>query len=413
MRIFKWLSFALMMTLIGLAAGCSGDTTNNYAAGSITSISKGTLQGAVMNAVTGERIGGSDLKMFLIQGTEDRIPNKLITDTANVLVGEYAFTDIPITAGSDSTFKIVVVKAGYQRFESEFSYKATASTTEVFNKIGNIYLYPTSNSAPDYKFTITANGKPVSGATVLFQQNPTANTATALIAPNSTTIGAAPGGASSTRLFATSSLIPSLSATTTAEGTVTFSGTNLVLGGNYNLIVLPVSFESATFGKIADPNNPFVIGTTPVTDIIALTDIQQTTSNNFGLYVTSISNSVSGSINGSGQLIITFNRSVTVNKGATGFGLGVLPGGGLPAPVFAGTNPVTASLSTDGLTLTLSPNFTTAPASTSYDTSIQYSPGTATISPVGYPGSTFDVFSLLKANGAAISGAVKMIGTQP
>jgi len=71
--------------------------------------------GQIMDALNGAGIGGSDLQVYLIQGLSNRPADKLTTDVNNVLVGEYAFANIPVaTTNTDaslkSLFKIVAVK---------------------------------------------------------------------------------------------------------------------------------------------------------------------------------------------------------------------------------------------------------------------------------------------------------------
>src|SRR2546430_2147298 len=81
-----------------------------------------TLQGVVADAVTGARLGG-DLKLSLVQGTEVRGPTRLITGSGDPLAGEYAFSGVPLNLNSgNNVFKVIAIRSGYQRFESEISY---------------------------------------------------------------------------------------------------------------------------------------------------------------------------------------------------------------------------------------------------------------------------------------------------
>ena len=110
----------LAMAGLLLAISCTGSS------GILTLGVSYTLQGIIADAVTGQRLGG-DLKLYLIQGPEVRGPSRLITGTSDPLMGEYAFTGIPVTfAGFDgtpsNTWKVVAIRSGYQRFESELAF---------------------------------------------------------------------------------------------------------------------------------------------------------------------------------------------------------------------------------------------------------------------------------------------------
>src|SRR5438552_17433805 len=104
------------LAMAGLLIACSCGNPNVLALGTTW-----TLTGVVADAVTGARIGGGDLKLYLVQGADVRGPTRLIT--SGDLMGEYAFSGIPadFASGTNQTWKVVVVKGGYQRFESEIS----------------------------------------------------------------------------------------------------------------------------------------------------------------------------------------------------------------------------------------------------------------------------------------------------
>src|SRR6184192_259369 len=110
----------LAMAGLLIAVSCSGSN------GILTLGQTYTLQGIVADAVTGARIGG-DLKLYLIQGPEVRGPSRMISGANDPLLGEYAFTGIPVNFQSEestlnNTWKVVAVKPGYQRFESEIAF---------------------------------------------------------------------------------------------------------------------------------------------------------------------------------------------------------------------------------------------------------------------------------------------------
>ncbi len=162
-------SFMVCAFLAGCKVNIPCQNCENYA----------TLQGTIMDAVTGERIGGTtsgrnqDIEIYLIQGATIRQPTSFIGNADNSLVGEYAFTQVP-AGGSHNTgydpndsenneYKLVVIKEGYQRFEGK------VDLVDIDNKIGNVYLFPEGYHAPDYMFQVVYNGAPVDNATVLFQ----------------------------------------------------------------------------------------------------------------------------------------------------------------------------------------------------------------------------------------------------
>lgn len=389
-----------------------------------------TLQGIVADAVTGARIGG-DLKMFLIQGPEVRGPSRMITGTSDPLMGEYAFTGIPVEyASGNNVWKVVVVKSGYQRFESEVAFVAstvggvgsTALLDSAFSRIGNIFLFPTGATAPDYTFVASYNGKPVPGATV--QLDP-------ISASNGNTF--VTGGSGDT-LPAYNGYVAALAATTDTTGKATFAGTLLALGARYNVQVLPVAFKDPTtntttleLGLIPPPSaggKPgIIVGLDSVLQSLALSDLTPATG--LPLYLADASNRAVGSIQTNGALVITFNAPVALVN-ANGFGAAFSAGtkadGTTPGTAQLNTvQPVNASLSPDGLTLTLAPNYSGAPAgsagtpaapgATDRGVEIQYKNGSSAVAPKDYPAATFNVLTppggaLKFADGSGESGVV-------
>jgi hypothetical protein len=139
---------------------------------------------------------------------------------------------------------------------------------------------------------------------------------------------------------------------------VTFPATALVLGGRYTIDVLPTTYEGSQLQ--VQRNLSFTVGTSINTQDIAMIESVPGTSN--GLYITSASNSDSdNSIVSSGVLTVKFSRAVSlVNEktiNATLDGTTILAV--LDNAAF--DNRVTAAVSADGLTLTLTPNFSTLP----------------------------------------------------
>ncbi len=350
-----------------------------------------TLQGVVANAVTGARVGGNDLKLYLVQGVDIRTPTRITSDAADPLFGEYAFTGIPADINAtNKTYKVVAVQPGFQRFESDLSFQARsgALVDTVYNRIGNIYLFPVGVTAPDYVYTVTYNGKPVPNATV--QLDP-------MTSSNSLTYNPADA------LPATTGLLASISVTTDASGKATFAGSSLVLGGAYQVSVLPAPFtdtagNTVQLARFTTVTN-LVVGITNNALQIALADLTPTTGT---VYITSATNQLAGQVIQSGQLVLTFNAPVTLVN-ATSFSATLFNNATATLAVPA----VVATLSADGLSLTLSPNFAVVPGATDRGLGIIYGDGTALVSPRSYPAQTLRVFADLRfGNGDVPSGLV-------
>ena len=132
-----------------------------------------------------------------------------------------------------------------------------------------------------------------------------------------------------------------------------------------------------------------------------------------------------------GITTITFNRPVALNgavptaTAALGFGATLGSAGTAVlnpttnTAVVPPTRQVIASLSADGLTLTLTPSFATAPVATNFNLQVTFNDGTATVSPVGQPDQLFSLFGavpgatqLRNASGATLNTTVHIIGPQ-
>ena len=371
-----------------------------------------TLQGTIFDAINGERIGGADMQIYLVQGETVRNPTTyndgvkkggLFKDNQTAaLIGDYSFTNVP--AGSymgteedpidpeNNEYRIVVIKAGYQRFEG---------VVDLFgfdNQIGNIYLFPEDYFAPDYTYTVVYNGKPVPNVTVMLDPNVSTNNAYASI---------------SHRIAPENGYLESLQAITNAKGQVIFAGSELALGTAYKTKVANVVFEGIQLTGPAAIN--LEVGKADVEQIINLVDMCDTIGNAYCLQVVSISNSVANQIDASGKLTITFNRAVTLGARPTpvapataGFSatLSVASAAVWPA---APASRVSASLSTDGLTLTLTPAWTTPPAlTTELGQAILYTDNLGFLSVSGYPDSYIQLSTLTDVNGDAISRVVHL-----
>jgi hypothetical protein len=355
-----------------------------------------TLQGTIMDAVTGERIGGTtsgrnqDMEIYLIQGATIRQPTSFIGDANNSLVGEYAFTQVPAGGSHNSgydpndsennEYKLVVIKEGYQRFEGK------VSLVDIDNKIGNVYLFPEGFDTPDYTFTVVYNGRPVDNATVQFQPDADDNE---IITKSTDTIDPDSG------------YLPTLTAQTDADGKVTFAGSQLGLGSRYQVTVLPTEFEGVDLAF--EEGAYYVVGKATTDNILYMNDLVAS-ANPYGLYVTYISNADPDQVDPTGTLTIVFSRPVTLTTGAAGFTATEFS----PAGILTVGDEVNESLSADGLTLTLTPNWSTPPAAGETGTYIDYNNGTAFISVVGYPDTAFLVFALRDANDVLIGDAVQL-----
>lgn len=336
-----------LILVAGMVLGCLGCNGNGS-----QFVKYGTLQGKIMDAVTGEAIGGDDLEIYLIQGKETRKPSKLVKNMDNDLVGEYVFDKIPVQLYNyytdDAIFKIVVIKEGYQRFEStDVCFTTTFAardigdgvetdlwiTNEVINQIGNIYLYPLGTTAGDVTvYVYDPQGTPIDGANVLLRQN---------VYNNSTV------SYTSDRLWPTGGLYPSLTDTTDSNGKATFSGDDLTLGGSYSTVVEALTNDDGEQLATATSAS-FIIGidnTTRVVNMGVVTGTQV-------LYVTSVSNQFSGTITPAGTLTITFNQPIIVD---TTLFTATVTDGVLASAI------VNAELSNSDMTLTLRPTFTTDP----------------------------------------------------
>jgi hypothetical protein len=392
-----------LFVFMGMLSGCSENKTTTAAnnAEPINEFNKTlTLQGKIMDATTGAGIGGDNLRVFLIQGASNRGPDKLNSGSTDPLIGEYAFAGIPISYVTNNTaYKVVVIKTGYQTFEGEFVFDANYTSGSVmdstYNWIGNIYLYPVGAQAGDVTISVVnPMNVPVPGATVLMHQNINSN-----VAVNGTTGGTTTlpgGGIGSTTLTATNNLISSITGTTDSNGNVVFAGSTLALGASYTPTALSTTFDGQQLAVTA--GTAVVVGTNDAAQQIKMTDLEPTATN---LYVVAASNSVTGSIQTTGELALTFNRKIDFDSnGATSFTATATDG------VLNATS-ATAAISADGFTLTLTPSFATPP--TVAGTTVTFAGGVGSIIIQGYKGTSYSALAINDINNTAISAIVKMI----
>ena len=366
---------------------------------------RATIQGAVFDATTGARLGGNDLKMTLVQGSSDRSPSKLNRDTNSDLMGEYAFADVPVNVdGGNITFKMVITKTGYQRFEGTVTYNVAegdlvATTDKIINLIRDVYLFPVGATAPDIEVAVEFDREPVPGAIVALQQRTESNVASVDAAGNGN------------RLLAASGLIPTLTATTDAAGKVTFAGASLVLGGAYRLVVLPIKHEGVPLARFIAGAN-IIAGTATSPTLVSMSDTTPS-GNDDGIFVVFASNRDTDDITGltnPGVLTLVFNRPVELNNVTGNPFTATLVNAGAAVLNGAGTSTsVSGVLSVDGLTLTLTPQFTTAPIATDVNLDAVFAGGQLTVAgDEGAQGKA--VFGLSYLDGVIISGTVNVTG---
>jgi hypothetical protein len=334
----------LLVTMV-LLFGCQGKTDNSATTQNVLPPQEYnktfTLQGKIMNALTGAPVGddaAGALAVYLIQGDIDRGPTKLHSGAGDPLLGEYSISGIPAdkTFG-EAIFKVVVIKSGYQDFSANINFDATITAGAfandgTLNMIGNIYLFPIGAVPGDIVVEVRSpHLVPVPGATVLLQQNVTNNTVNALTGD---------------RLLPTAGLYSSMSATTDANGLATFSSANLVLGGGYNAVVEAINFQGDELGTTTSA--VFVVGTDSLHQNISMNAAGSS------FFVTSASNQIPGTITFSGILTLNFNEPIALTTTAFGATLVSTTSGTV-------TTPVTGVLSNNNLTLTLTPTFTAPP----------------------------------------------------
>jgi hypothetical protein len=149
------------------------------------------------------------------------------------------------------------------------------------------------------------------------------------------------------RLAPTAGLYSALSGTTDANGMVTFSGTELVLGGRYVAKVAPMTFSGQVLIGAINGYNFWEYSENPT---MVITMANNATPE---LFATSASNRDPAPPTPSGVLTITFNQPISLD---TTFFSAVLSG-----TTGTVTSPVNALVSADNQTITLTPTFTATP----------------------------------------------------
>lgn len=329
---------AALFSAVSLLAACGGEENSDNSVGQNYHEIETTLQGSIFNAIDGSRITDKSLKVTLVQGTDYR-KAKVRTGDSD-FAGDYAIKSIPTSTNNNIDYRIVSTADGYQPFETTVGFTNTITTLQdkQANAVGNIYMYPLGSFANDVKINVTYNNEPVIGATVFLNPYTSNNTATT---DRSNTLFAQDDG-----------FQQAMSAVTDDAGIVTFSGTSLVLGGQYGIDVMPIIHQGT---QLAISSTSIInVGTDNTTTNVSMSETVPGNEN--GLYVTSASN-LTESVTASGALTLTFSRAVSfVNEENITATLA-----NDTTAVIDGSDSVVGILSTDGKTLTLTPQFSTAP----------------------------------------------------
>ncbi len=377
-------------TLPLMLAACGGDETNvtsevNY------HNAKTTLSGVVRNAETNGVISDKSLEVKFFQGTSVR-KAKLSRDE-----GYYSVNEIPTNFNNTNQYRISVNAEGYLPFEGVVSFTGTQSDynekiqdKEFFN-VGNINLYPVGTTAADYKVTVTYDGKRVPNTEVIAELN----SVTPFVQNSQATL-----------ITVALDDVTRITTTTDENGVATFAGSDLVLGGRYDLTVKPTSFNGVTVFDAGSVR--FNVGTSQLATRLPLSKLTNGTDE--GLYVVKTSNeNTNAEGNGTGVLTITLSQDVTVYKAdkitisrVAGFKAdGITVGGTELVPTAESPVTVTAS----GNTITLTPKFKTPPEAGDTGVTVTYANLKVQLAGVD---KVFDVFSLTAPSGLTLSGTVKV-----
>lgn len=350
------------------------------------------LSGVIRNAETNGVISDKSLEVKFFQGTSVR-KAKLSRDE-----GYYSVNKIPTNFNNANQYRISVNAEGYLPFEGTVSFQGNQAnyTNNILDKeiyeIGNINLYPVGTTAADYKVTVTYDGKRVPNTEVIAELN----SVTQFVQNSQATL-----------ITVASDNVTRITTTTDENGVATFAGSDLVLGGRYDLTVKPTSFNGVTVFYAGSVS--FNVGTSQLETSLTLNPLSNGTAE--GLYVVKTSNeNTNAEGNGSGALKIEFSQSVTVVK-EDDIAVTLAPGlkaDGVTAGASAltATNPVTVTGSGTN-TITLTPQFQTAPEAG--DTRVTVTYGNLLVKLAGVD-RHIDVLGggLIAPSGLPLSGVVKV-----
>lgn len=391
---------AAIISSVSLLAACGGEDriSNNSVDQNYHEITT-TLQGSVFNAIDGSRITDKSLRVTLVQGTDYR-KAKVRTGDSD-FAGDYAIKSIPTSTNGNIDYRIVSTVDGYQPFETTVGFSVSIEDLQdrKANVVGNMYMYPLGAYASDVKVNVTFNNEPVEGATVLLNPRTASNILTT--------------DASNT-LTLVNGFQQAMTTVTDASGVATFAAANLVLGGQYNIDVMPTTYEGSQLQANRGTAPYFTVGSTTNIRNVSMAESVPGASN--GLYITNASNTDAEVVTTSGALVLNFSRAIALvdetNVTAT------LAGDTINAVLDATTAPdssVNAVVSNNGLTLTLTPVFTTAPinsdttnhATADDNLTVNYSNLFVRIVESNDTAVVYDVFGLVDETGLNPSAAVQ------
>jgi hypothetical protein len=333
----------------------------------------GRIVGFVVNGTTGQRLNafpnsgdlanlGNDANatnevFALIQGKFVRAQpcgqgdanskNQIAADGCFKFENVPTNTDIPVFAQFD----------GFDRFQGKTRITTNAVTTTDLTdadpqKIANIMLWP-KGFQQDYQVLVTAHQVVVPNATVACQANPTSNqfetAGSDFVTPEATTL-------------------ETVRATTAADGTAVLPGASLVNGANYSCSVwLPSSFDgtevqTSGFGFQAGVSQPLLVFNLsvsgPGSPLFAIRSNNDDTNALLGLNASMVI-----TLNQPAQIVPLSDDCQTAVL-TNPLSAGNLTPGALPAdaPGNGASEQVSANVSTDGLTLTVTNKpYVTAP----------------------------------------------------
>jgi hypothetical protein len=348
----KLLVFVLTLMMVGLFMGC--DDTETVATSDNSTVNNEfsqtmTVQGTIYDATNGARLTGSSLSIIMTRGATNYSPAVLKNGTSETtFAGDYAFTYIPITLNNEVTYRVIITMDGYQTYETYVTATTNAKPTRagdnntidtVYNMVGNVFLFPLGETAEDINIYVEYNNERVTGATVQLQQLVANSTATA---QTNNAMAAAVNGT-----------LPDLITTTDANGLATFAGSGLVLGGRYDVVVLPMVYEGTQLA-LDTGVTAIDVGTDIATRVVMMEDTAPGAEDN-GLYIVNASNHDGEDLAPTGVLTVVFSKPVGINAERT-FTAALTNA----THAVLDTDTVAATMSADNLTMTLTPQFTTA-----------------------------------------------------
>jgi len=285
--------FPLFIAVLALVAlnSCGGDEDP------LIGVShSGTVQGVVVNALTGEPVDVGLSVSIQVNGKLKNADVLTIADDVNP-VTQYGFLSVP----ADVELPIVVSHPQYQAFEGTIALESffdgenpDKDSIYLKNPVlnANIQLYPLGYGVPTYTVKVVYNGAPVRDALVFVNPVEPQN--------SSLTVG--------NFLTARSNRLEGFVVVTDENGVVDLPSANLVLGGAYSINVAPVELDDRILGLTED--RVIIVGSSVTTVTIPMSAVTPAPTDD--LYIESTTNDdlkVKGSYSG---LEITFSKPVEI-----------------------------------------------------------------------------------------------------